>query len=211
MPSAPSKVQVSTHSTGANEKHQDHSCRNYNYPLQLGDDFSTFPVGNVSLKSRPNKQYKKHQLSQCPQVLIGEKLQISSCIKEELCKAVKPMYGPWSSRDSFSSPGELSVPSPAWLLRGSATTHGHIWAYSKGFPLLQLTHTQCKAEQRSECVLGHLQGRPVAKGDIPTNIVLDFMDGSKSDMQETSLRISLFSRAQAGKTLHLYQIIKRRF
>lgn len=88
MPSAPSKVQLSTHSTAANEKHQDPSCRNYNYPLQLGDDFSTFPVGNVSLKSRPNKQYKKHQLSQSPQVLKGEKCQISSCIEEELCKPV---------------------------------------------------------------------------------------------------------------------------
>lgn len=87
MPSAPSKVQVSTHSTGSNEKHQDCSCRNDNYPLQLGGDFSTFPAGNVSLKSRPNNQLKKNQLSQCPQVLIGEKHHISSCIKEELCKA----------------------------------------------------------------------------------------------------------------------------
>lgn len=25
----------------------------------MGDDFSTFPVGNVSLKSRPNMQLKK--------------------------------------------------------------------------------------------------------------------------------------------------------
>lgn len=66
------------------------------------------------------------------------------------------------------------MPSPAWLLWGLALTHGHVWAYSKGLPLLHLTHTPCKAGQRGECALGHFQGGPVGKGDVPTNIVLDF-------------------------------------
>lgn len=175
MPSAPSKVQVSTYSTGANEKHQDCSCRNDNYPLQLGGDFSTFPAGNVSLKSRPNNQLKKNQLSQCPQVLIGEKHQISSCIKEELCKAHV-----WSLVFQGQLQKSILESCLCLLLPGCCgARHPPMGMYGlipKGLPLLHLTHTPCKAGQRGECALGHFQGGPVAKGDVPTNIVLDFFE-----------------------------------